>query len=59
MGIIAKILVGLLALGAMGGIWAAFAGYGAHPMRGAAYYQPSVRSGSVGHSRTYYYGGKY
>lgn len=59
MGILAKILIGALTLGAMGGVWATISGYGAKPMRGAAYYRPSVRSGSAGHSRGYYYGGKY
>ena len=59
MGIIGKILIGTLALGAMGGIWATLAGYGAKPMKGSTYYKPNVRSGSVGHSRGYYYGGKY
>jgi hypothetical protein len=59
MGILAKIVIGALTLGAMGGVWAALSGYGAKPMRGASYYRPSVRSGSVGHSRGYYYGGKY
>ncbi|MDY0001883.1 MAG: hypothetical protein RBU30_11355 [Polyangia bacterium] len=59
MGVIGRIIIGLLALGALGGVWAALAGYGASPMKGAAVYQPNVRSGSVGHSRTYYHGGKY
>lgn len=59
MGILAKIMIGLLAAGAMGGAWASLSGYGAKDMRGAATYQPNVRSGSAGHSRTYYHGGKY
>jgi hypothetical protein len=59
MGIIGKILIGLLALGSLGGVWMAMSGYGAKPMKGAAAYRPNVRSGSVGHSRGYYYGGKY
>ncbi len=62
MGIGAKILIGLLALGAMGGIWMSMSGYGATPMKGAKYYRPkgpNVRSGSIGHGRGYYHGGKY
>ncbi len=59
MGIIAKIFIALLALGAMGGVWAAMAGYGAHPMKGASAYKASVRTGSAGHGRAYYHGGKY
>lgn len=62
MGILAKIFIGVLALGAMGGVWLAMSGYGATPMKGAAHYRPkgpNVRAGSVGHGRGYYHGGKY
>ena len=59
MGIFAKIFIGMLAIGSLGGVWASFSGLGASSMRGTAHYQPSVRSGPVGHSRGYYHGGKY
>ena len=59
MGLFAKLFLGIAAVGALGSVWFTMAGRGAHSMRGAAYYRPSVRSGSVGHGRVYYYGGKY
>ena len=59
MGILAKILIGTLCLGALGGVWLAMSGFGAAPMKGVSHYKPSVRSGSVGHGRGYYHGGKY
>ena len=59
MGLFAKIVIGILSLGAMGGVWLAMSGYGASPMKGVKHYQPNVRSGSVGHGRGYYHGGKY
>jgi len=59
MGVIAKILIGLLAAGAMGSAWASLSGYGAKEMKGAAAYQPNVRAGSTGHSRSYHQGGKF
>ena len=59
MGIFGKIFIGMLALGTLGGVWASFSGVGAHGMKGTAHYRPSVRSGSIGHSRGYYHGGKY
>ena len=62
MGILAKIFIGVLALGAMGGVWLAMSGYGAHSMKGAKHYRPkgpNVRASSLGHGRGYYHGGKY
>jgi hypothetical protein len=59
MSLLTKILAALVVFLTLGAIWASLAGWGAKQMKGAAHYEPSVRSGSAGHSRVYYHGGKY
>ena len=58
MSTLAKVLAVIVLVAALGSVWAALAGWGAKEMKGAAHYEPSVRSGSTGQARTYHHGGK-